>query len=301
MFDAIQIDPVAFTIPIGNGFPIHWYGIIVTLGIAVGAWWAGSEVKRRGGNPDEFYNGLLIVVIAGFVFARLWYVLQEVISGRGQQFNSLLAIINVRAGGLNILGGFIGAAIVAYIYVRWRKLDFWLYADVAGPALLIAQSIGRWGNFINKELYGGPTTLPWGLLIPAENRLPQYRNLELFPLETRFHPTFLYESLWLLIGFILLVFLNSRFRDKWRSGTIFGLFMICWGGGRAWVELFRPDQPKIGNTFISYSMLLALLLALFGALVLLYRYEKLPVGGQSKRRKKRVHKPKPRRETKPEN
>jgi phosphatidylglycerol:prolipoprotein diacylglycerol transferase len=298
MLDAIQIDPVAFTIPIGDGFPIHWYWIIVTLGIAVGAWWAGSEIKRRGGDIDEFYNGLLIVVISGFVFARLWYVLQEIIAGRGSDFRSLTAIINVRAGGLNILGGFIGAAVVAYLYVRWRKLDFWMYADAAGPALLIAQSIGRWGNFINQELYGGPTTLPWGILISPENRLGVYRAL---PPDTRYHPTFLYESLWLLIGFILLVVLNSRFRDKWRSGTIFGLFLIWWGGGRAWVELFRPDQPKIGTSPISYSMVLSLLLALGGVLILLFRYDKLPIGGEAKRRRKRVYKPKPRREPKPDN
>jgi prolipoprotein diacylglyceryltransferase len=95
--------------------------------------------------------------------------------------------------------------------------------------------------------------------------------------------------------------LNSRFRDKWRSGTIFGLFLIWWGGGRAWVELFRPDQPKIGASPISYSMVLSLLLALGGVLILLLRYDKLPIGGEAKRRRKRVYKPKPRREPKPDN
>ena len=296
MFDAIQINPVAFTVPIGDGFPIHWYGIIVTLGIAIGAFWAGTEVKKRGGNPDEFYNGLILVILSGFVFARIWYVLQEAIAGRGDQFDSFGAIINVRAGGLNILGGFIGAAVVGYIYVRLKGLDFWLYADVAGPALLIAQGFGRWGNFINQELYGPPTELPWGLLIDAQHRIAPYANLTEYPADTRFHPTFLYESLWLLIGFALLVFLNSRFRDKWNSGTIFGGFLIWWGVGRAWVEIFRPDQPRFGDTPITYSMVLSLLLALFGVLVLLYRYDKLPIGDEAKRRRKRVHKPKPKRE-----
>ena len=116
-------------------------------------------------------------------------------------------------------------------------------------------------------------------------------------LETRFHPTFLYESLWLLIGFILLIFLNNRFRDSWRSGTLFGLFMIWWGGGRAWVELFRPDQPKIGAGPISYSMIISIAIALAGVLLLLYRYDKLPDGPRERRRKRRrVRKPKPRRE-----
>ena len=296
MLDGITIDPVAFTIPIGDGFPIHWYGIIVTLGIAIGAWWAGTEVKKRGGSTDDFYNGLLLVILSGFVFARLWYVLQEIIAGRGDQFNSFVSIINVRAGGLNILGGFIGAAVVAYIYVRLKGLDFWLYADVAGPALLIAQGLGRWGNFINQELYGPPTELPWGLLIDAQNRIAPYTDLVAYPADTRFHPTFLYESLWLLIGFALLVFLNSRNRDKWHSGTIFGLFMIWWGVGRAWVEIFRPDQPKFGDSPISYSMILSVLIALGGVLVLLYRYDKLPIGDRARRRRKRVHKPKPKRE-----
>jgi phosphatidylglycerol:prolipoprotein diacylglycerol transferase len=300
MLDGITIDPVAFTIPIGDGFPIHWYGIIVTLGIAIGAWWAGTEVKRRGGSVDDFYNGLLIVVISGFVFARAWYVIQEMIAGGGAQFNSLGAVINVRAGGLNILGGFVGATLVALIWVRWKKLDFWMYADVAGPALLIAQSFGRWGNFINQELYGPPTDLPWGLLIGASNRIAPYNDLVTYPDTTRFHPTFLYESLWLLIGFMLLIFLNNRYRDKWRSGTLFGLFMIWWGGGRAWVEIFRPDQPKIGESIISYSMVFAALLAVAGVLVLLGRYDKLPTQ-ESRRRRKRVHKPKPRRESDPEN
>jgi phosphatidylglycerol:prolipoprotein diacylglycerol transferase len=300
MLDGITIDPVAFTIPIGDGFPIHWYGIIVTLGIAIGAWWAGTEVKRRGGSVDDFYNGLLLVVISGFVFARAWYVLQEMIAGGGAQFNSLGAVINVRAGGLNILGGFVGATLVALIWVRWKKLDFWMYADVAGPALLIAQSFGRWGNFINQELYGPPTDLPWGLLIGASNRIAPYNDLVTYPDTTRFHPTFLYESLWLLIGFLLLIFLNNRYRDKWRSGTLFGLFMIWWGGGRAWVEIFRPDQPKIGESIISYSMVFAALLAVAGVLVLLGRYDKLPTQ-ESRRRRKRVHKPKPRRESDPEN
>jgi phosphatidylglycerol:prolipoprotein diacylglycerol transferase len=295
MLDGITIDPVAFTIPIGNGFPIHWYGIIVTLGIAIGAWWAGTEVKRRGGSVDDFYNGLLIVVISGFVFARAWYVIQASITG-GSNFNNLGDVINVRAGGLNILGGFVGATLVALIWVRWKKLDFWMYADVAGPALLIAQSFGRWGNFINQELYGPPTDLPWGLLIGAANRIAPYHDLVAYPESTRFHPTFLYESLWLLIGFLLLIFLNNRYRDKWRSGTLFGLFMIWWGGGRAWVEIFRPDQPKIGGSIISYSMVFAALLAIAGVLVLLGRYDKLPTR-ESRRRSKRVHKPKPKRET----
>lgn len=290
MLDFLQIDPVAFTIPIGDGFPIYWYGIIVVIGIAIGALWAGREIERRGQDVDELYNGLIVVIFAGYLFARLTYVLLDVIGGQGAQYSTFLDVINVRAGGVNILGGFIGAALAGFIYVRWRRLKFWHYADVAGPALLIAQAIGRWGNFINQELYGPPTDLPWGITI-TNNRLPQYIDL---PADTRFHPTFLYESLWLFAGFILLTWLNARYRDQWKPGTLFGAFLIWWGGGRAWIELFRPDQPTIGESFITYSMIAALLLALFGVYVLLSRYDKLP-NDQTRRRRRRVIKPKPRR------
>ncbi len=296
MLDWLNIDPVAFTIPIGNGLDVYWYGIIVTLGIVVGAWWASREITRRGGDPDTFLNGFIIVTVAGYLFARLWYVLQEVIAGRGAQYESLIDILNIRQGGANILGGFIGAALIGAWYIRRKKLDFWTYADVVGPALLIAQAIGRWGNFVNQELYGPPTTLPWGILIDTPYRIFPYNDIATYPPDTRFHPTFLYESILLLVGFIVLTYLNHRYRERWRTGTLFGIFMIWWGLGRAVIEFFRPDQPTFGNSPITYSMVLAVLIALGGVLVLLSRYGKLPESpGARRRQRRRVRKPKPRR------
>jgi len=295
MFDAIQIDPVAFTIPLFGGIDIFWYGIIITLGIMAGAMWAGREIEKRGQSSDELYNGLILVVFSGYFFARLTYVLFDVIGGNGYRYDTLLDVINIRAGGVNIMGGFVGALIVGILFVRKRKLEFWHYADVAGPALLLAQAIGRWANFINQELYGPPTGSSWGLLINEPNRLLMYRDLSEFPLDTRFHPTFLYESVMLFVGFVLLVWLNGRYRDKWNSGSLFGVFMIWWGGNRAWVELFRPDQTTVGDTFITYSMLLSIAIALGGVYVLLLRNGKLPDRAQKKREKKRVRKPKVKR------
>lgn len=293
MLDGLQIDRVAFTIPIGDGFPIFWYGILITIGIAIGAWWAAREIDRRGQSVDDLYNGLILVVFTGYLFARLTYVLLDVIDGA--QYASFIDVINIRSGGVNILGGFAGAALVGLWYVRWRKLQFWHYADVAGPALLIAQAVGRWGNFINQELYGPPTNLPWGILIEPAFRLPQYRDLGQYPAETtRFHPTFLYESLALFIGFILLIWLNNRYRDQWKPGTLFAIFLIWWGGNRTWIEFFRPDQPAIGNSFLTYSMLAAFAIALVGVYILLQRYGKIP-DRTARRRSKRVVKPRPRR------
>jgi phosphatidylglycerol:prolipoprotein diacylglycerol transferase len=295
MLDGLQIDPIAFTIPIGDGFPIYWYGILVTLGIAIGVIWGAREIAKRNQNVDEFFNALIIVIFSGYIFARLTYVLLEVFGGRGDQFATFLDVINIRSGGINILGGFIGAAIVGWLYIRYRKLNFWHYADVAGPALLIAQGIGRWGNYINQELYGPPTTLPWGILIDAPYRLTQFADLSQYPLDTRFHPTFLYESIWLIAGFIVLVVLNNRFRNVWKPGTLFGLFLLWWGAGRAFLEFFRADQPTIGDSAVTYSFILALALALAGIWIVLSRNNRAPqLFG---RRKQRVVKPKPRRES----
>jgi len=176
-------------------------------------------------------------------------------------------------------------------------VDFWLFADVAGPALLLAQGIGRWANFINQELYGPPTELPWGILINPINRIFPYSDINTYPVETRFHPTFLYESLLLLAGFALLVILNNRYRDKWPYGTLFGIFLIWWGAGRVIVEFFRPDQPAFGDSPITYSMVIALLVAVTGVLVILGRHDKLPKSRATRRRqRRRVRKPKPRRD-----
>lgn len=301
MFDSVQIDRVAFSIPMpeflqgifGPQLDIFWYGILVTLGIIIGVLWAAREIDRRGQDVDELYNGVIIVVFSGYLFARLTYVVLDIIDGA--QYETLGQMLNIRAGGVNILGGFVGAALAGLIYVRWRKLRFWHYADVAGPALLIAQAIGRWGNFINQELYGPPTDLPWGILIDPQFRLLQYSDLATYPPETRFHPTFLYESIALFVGFVLLVWLNGRYRETWKPGTLFGIFLIWWGGNRFWIEFFRPDQPTIGNSPITYSMLVAIGLVIAGILILLSRYDKLPESGRARRRRRRKLKPKPRR------
>lgn len=292
MFDALKTDPIAFTLPIGsNGFAIYWYGILIMFGIILGTLWASREIERRRQSADELWNGLIVVLVAGYLFARLWYVAQDVIAGNSSRYVTFLDVINLRQGGANILGGFVGAFLAALIYIRWRKLNLWHYADVAGPALLLAQGVGRWGNFINQELYGPPTELPWGILIDPAYRIVPYNVLTDYPLETRFHPTFFYESFWLLIGFLVLVWLNRRYRETWHTGTLFGLFLMWWGGGRFVIEFFRPDQPTIGDSAITYSMLFSIALALVGVWVLLRRYG---VTGGS-RRSERVYKPKPRR------
>ena len=278
MLDGLQLNPVAFTLPFGNGFAVYWYGIIITLGIAIGAIWGGREIERRGQSADEFFNGLLIGVLSGYLFARITYVILDVLGGNGGRYDGFIDVINIRAGGVNILGGFIGAALVVLLFVRWRRLKMWHYADIAGMVILVAQAIGRWGNFINQELYGPPTELPWGILIDSGYRMSEFATL---PPETRFHPTFFYESILLLVGFFVLLWLNNKNRETWKPGTIFSLFLIWWGGQRFFIEFFRPDQTTIGDSPITYSMLLSLALAAFG--VYLYMRRTGKVSATSKR------------------
>ena len=286
MLDGLQLDPVAFTLPIGEGFAVYWYGIIITLGIAIGAIWGGREIERRGQDPDEFFNGLLIGVLSGYLFARITYVILDVAGGNGAGYSNLIDVLNIRRGGVNILGGFIGATLVVLFYVSWRRLKLWHYADVAGMVLLVAQGVGRWGNFINQELYGPPTELPWGILIEAPFRLPEYATLA--P-DVRFHPTFFYESLLLIIGFIVLMVLNNRYRNQWQEGTLFGIFLVYWGFERFLLEFLRPDQTTIGDSPITYSMLLALGITLAGVYVLMQR------SGRVGKKSRRIIKPKPNR------
>jgi phosphatidylglycerol:prolipoprotein diacylglycerol transferase len=160
------------------------------------------------------------------------------------------------------------------IYLKKNQLDAWLFLDAAGPAMLIGQAIGRIANFINQELYGPPTDLPWGIKIEAAHRLPEFQNLSLFPVETtRFHPTFAYEMLWNFAAAGFLLWLARRYEKEIKPGTLFSGWLMLAGLGRVWIEFFRPDQPKIGDTLISYSMVAAAFMAVAGALLLMARYK----------------------------
>jgi phosphatidylglycerol---prolipoprotein diacylglyceryl transferase len=197
------------------------------------------------------------------------------LGGNSSYFENPASIIRVWEGGLHIFGGFLFGAIALLLYLRLNKLDPWLFLDAAGPAALIGQGIGRIANFINQELYGPPTNLPWGIPISAEHRLPQYKDLNLFPVETtRFHPTFAYELLWNFAAAGFLLWLSRRYEKQLKPGTIFAGWLLAAGLGRLWIELFfRPDQPKIPSLGISYSSVFAALMAIVGAVLLMVRYK----------------------------
>ncbi len=264
-----MIDPVIFTI--GN-FSLRWYGVIVMLGVIAGSLIVERELKRRGEKGDRIWDALIWVLPAGIIGARLWYVANAILGGNRSYLENPASIIRVWEGGLHIFGGFLFGALALLFYLRRNHLDPWLFLDAAGPGALVGQGIGRLANFINQELYGPPTTLPWGIPISAEHRLPQYQDLNLYPVEsTRFHPTFAYEMLWNFASAGLLLWIARRYKVK--PGTIFAGWLVLAGIGRVIIEFFRPDQPKIALLGISYTSIFAALMAIVGAVLLMARYK----------------------------
>jgi phosphatidylglycerol:prolipoprotein diacylglycerol transferase len=269
-----MIDPVIFSTEVfGINFTLRWYGVIVMIGVIVGALIVERGLKDRGEKSDRIWDALIWVLPAGIIGARLWYVFNAVLGGNRSYLDNPASIIRVWEGGLHIFGGFLFGALALLVYLRLNKLDPWLFLDVAGPAVLIGQGIGRLANFINQELYGPPTTLPWGIPISAEHRLSQYQDLGLFPVETtRFHPTFAYEMLWNFASAGLLIWLWRRHKEDLKPGALFAGWLILAGVGRVIIEFFRPDQPKIEGLGISYSTIFAALMAIAGAILLMIRY-----------------------------
>lgn len=275
-----MIDPILFTLDLGfTQLTIRWYGIIVVLGVLVGTWYAAWYFRRKGEDPNLVWDALIWLLISGIIGARIWYVVADIIGGGTRYIENPATILYINQGGLNILGGLVVAVLVAWYYCKRNRVDFWLMADAFGPGYLIGQAIGRLGNFINQELYGPPTTLPWGIAIEADHRLAPWNDLTQFPLETtRFHPTFAYEMIWNLIFAGILIYLIVNRGDRFRTGVIAACSLIAAGVGRAWLELFfRPDQPHFFNLPVTTSFIISVIFALVGLFVLLVKLGKLQV------------------------
>lgn len=216
--------------------PLRAYAIAIIIGILV-AWWLLERRYRAKGGPEDVSLDIAVwMIISGIVGARIYHV----ITTPGPYFGEngdLTKIIRVWEGGLGIWGAISLGAVGAWIGLRRRGLRLAPFADALAPGLLIAQAIGRLGNYFNQELYGRPTDLPWALEIDPENIVGGY------PPRTTFHPTFLYEALWCLAGAVLLVALERRFRL--RGGQAFWLYVMIYTAGRVWVENLRIDEAQI--------------------------------------------------------
>ncbi len=265
-----------FTIPLpdGNSFAIYWYGILIVTGALLAAYIASLDAKRRGIDTDHIWNGLLVVLIVGVIGARLYHILSSPTGtsiGLEYYLEHPDQMINFRAGGLGIYGAVGGGILGLYFYTRYAKLSFLSFVDMAMLGLPFAQAIGRWGNFFNQELYGYPTTFPWGIPIDAAHRLPMFADLTKYPVDTtRFTPTFLYESLIDLAAGFIILYAARRWRTSLKPGDLFLLWGMLYGFGRFLVEFQRPDAWMISG--IATAQLIGLGLMVICGVAMMYRH-----------------------------
>ena len=235
------------------GKDIYWYGIIICVGFVLAALYVNARVKEFGVTSDNLVDCLIICVPTGIVCARIYYVIFEW-DYYSQHPSEIIAIWN---GGIAIYGAVIGVLIALLVYSRVKKLPFATLCDLAAFGLLIGQCIGRWGNFVNGEAHGGETALPWGMSIDGADPV---------------HPTFLYESVWNLVGFIGLHFYSKK--RKFR-GEIALLYVAWYGLGRAWIEGLRTDSLYLGT--LRVSQVLAALSCIAAVAVLVRQYRRIKV------------------------
>jgi phosphatidylglycerol:prolipoprotein diacylglycerol transferase len=235
------MNPIAFQI---GPVTVYWYGILIVIGVLTGAYVATVQARRHQQDPDHVWNALLVCLICGIIGARLYHVFSTSRGGAiGWPYyrEHLVDALRIWNGGLGLLGAIAGGALGMVIYARLAHIPAWTWLDIGAPGLLLATGIGRWGNYINQELYGPPTSLPWGIPVEPLYRIAPFNDLTLFPPDTRFHPVFFYESLWCLIGFVLLWWVSIRLQRVLIDGDVFLLYLNWYSVGRFMIEFLRPD------------------------------------------------------------
>lgn len=240
------------------GFDIAYYGIIIGCSILLGLYLAQREAKRTGQNPDTYTDMVIYAIIVSVICARAYYV----IFSWDHYKDNLLSIFNLRQGGLAIYGGIIGAVATVYVYSRVKKLSFPLLLDTACIGLVAGQILGRWGNFFNREAFGGYTDSLFAMQLPVSavrvNEITEemWAHVQVIggAQFIQVHPTFLYESIWNLGVLCFLYWYRDR--KKFR-GELFLTYVLGYGLGRVWIEGLRTDQLQIGSTGIPVSQLLA--------------------------------------------
>lgn len=253
---SFQVKSVAFRL---FNWPIHWYGLIIATGFLLAVLFCGKRARRFGIEQDDILDLLLYAVPLCIIGARLYYVIFYLDRYRLKDGSlDFGAMIRIWDGGLAIYGGIVMAIIVAAVFCKKRKISFFSLADLGSYGLLIGQLVGRWGNFVNVECYGGPTDLPWRMgIFETVNGVYQYSEV---------HPTFLYESLWNLVGLILLAFVLEKYRKF--DGQIFFSYMAWYGLGRAWIEGMRTDSLYFFSTGLRVSQVLAIIFCVVAVVIL---------------------------------
>lgn len=223
---------------------IHIYALCILMGIVLAVWITTTRWKKLGGNFDQVLDITLVSVPAGIIGARLYHIITtpERFFGPDGDWAEMFRIWN---GGLGIWGGVLFGALAAWAWCRHKHYPMALLADAIAPGLLVAQAVGRLGNWFNQELYGAPTTLPWGLKLNMEGTAighsEQCYDGAICPSGTLFHPTFLYEMIWNLIGAAIIVYIGSKAMKRLKAGSLFAVYIMWYTLGRTWIESLRID------------------------------------------------------------
>ncbi len=271
------INPILFQI---GPFSLHWYGVIMTTAIFLGTFVAGRYVTRHGHDGGAIWDLLMWVLIPAVIGARLYYVFIQSPrgpDGLGRYLTHPVEILEVWKGGIHIYGAILFGGITVLLFLRYRKLPLLPYLDGVGLGLLLGQAIGRLGNFVNQELYGPPTTLPWGLRIDDSHRITPYNDLAKYPESVRFHPLFLYEVTWDAIGFALIFWISRRFANRLKEGDIFLLVLIWSPLGRFFIEFLRTDSWFFPGTPFNTVHLITALMVVTSSVLLFLRHRRKPV------------------------
>ncbi len=270
----IEIENLGKTISIG-GFSIAYYGIIISLGMLFGYFMAAWQAKRTGQNQEIYLDLALWDIVFAVIGARLYYV----IFSWDYYSQNLGEILNIRGGGLAIYGGVIAGVITTLVFSKIKKVSFFRLLDTACTGLLTGQIIGRWGNFCNREAFGGYTDSLFAMQIRQSDVNTSYITDEMLQniitedgaSYIQVHPTFLYESVW---NICVLAFILFYTKHKKYDGQLFLIYLLGYGTGRVWIEGLRTDQLLFFGTGIAVSQVLSGLLAIFALCILVYKYIK---------------------------
>ena len=240
-------------------FALRYYGLCIALGIAAATWLTGRELARKGYDNALALDSLFFVVPLGFIGARAYHVATDYGLYADDPIPDVFAVWN---GGLGIYGAVVGGFIGLLIFARVRGISPLMFADAAAPGVILVQDIGRWGNYFTQEVFGRPSDLPWAIRIAPENRPEGFEDA------AAFHPTFLYESIWNVLVFFVLLYVARRFASRLKNGDILLLYVSLYSVGRFFVEALRIDPAFLigdfrGNLFVASVLALTFALILF--------------------------------------
>ena len=243
---------------------LTYYGLFVALGVAVGTWLTGRELARKGYDAALALEALFFVLPLGVAGARIYYV-----AGNYDFYaKPLRAGLEVWNGGLDFYGALVGGFVGVLLFGWLRGINPLTLADAAAPGLVLAQAVGRWGDYFNQEVFGRPSELPWAIRIAQENRPAQFADA------AAFHPTFLYESIWNLLVCFVLLWVARRFADRLRDGDVVLLYVSLYAVGRFFVETLRVDPAFVLWGSVRGNLLVSGVLALVCASILLLRHSR---------------------------